>query len=243
MIVTDGFQPIRKRRLSDEVAAQIRARIADGELRPGDRLPAERLMAEDFEVSRGAVREAMRSLELAGIINVQQGVKGGAFISNGNPSLVGDNFRDLFHLGGVTLDELTESRIWVETLVTRIAVERATEDDLCALEANVDKVQALFDAGRFKEKIDTNIEFHILLAQATQNTVMVMLMGALVEVLRGFAHKVGPESNDMSIRARREFLKRVRARDADGAAKSMENHLRKLHKRYAAVAAELTPTG
>ena len=230
------FKPIKKRRLSDEVAAQIRSRIAAGELRPGDRLPPERFLADDFEISRGAVREAMRSLELAGIVTVQQGVNGGAFISNGDPSLVGDNFRDLIHLGGVTLDELTESRIWIETLAARIAAERATEDDLRALEDNVAEVESLYAAGRYDEKIDVNLEFHALLARATHNTVMVLLMSALVEVLRGFAYEAGPESDDMSIRARRAFLKRLRARDSEGAAASMEQHLRKLHKRYASVA-------
>ena len=71
---TNDFQPIKKRRLSDDVTAQIRQHIAAGELRPGDKLPAERDMAARFDVSRGAVREAMRGLELAGVINLRHGV-------------------------------------------------------------------------------------------------------------------------------------------------------------------------
>ena len=85
-----AFKPIKKRRLSDEVTAQIRAGIAAGDIVPGDKLPAERQMADSFAVSRGAVREALRNLELAGVVNMQHGVHGGAFVTNGNPGIMGD---------------------------------------------------------------------------------------------------------------------------------------------------------
>lgn len=229
------FQPVKKRRLSDDVAGQIRARIVSGELRPGDKLPSERDLSNQFSVSRGAVREALRTLELAGVVNIQHGVTGGAFISFGDPSIMEDNLKDLFYLGGVSLEELTEARIWIESLVSRIASERATEGDLAALTANVDTAEAMYHQRLYNEKIDVHIEFHNILARATHNPVMVMLMGALMELMRDFANEVGGEQNDLTIKARRKFLRKLRDRDGDGAAAAMTQHIKKLQGRYADV--------
>ena len=226
------FQAIKRRRLSDEVSAQIQVRIASGELRSGDKLPPERELAQSLGVSRGAVREALRTLERTGLISLQAGSRGGAFIGKGNPDLIGDSFRNLYQLGSVSLDDLTEARQWLESTVVRIVAKRATPRDLASLEANVDAAERLFKAKRYDEKIDVHIEFHNLLARATHNSVMIMLMGALMEVMREFAHAVGGERNDLTIKARRRLLERLRKRDAEGAAAAMAEHLDSLHERY-----------
>ena len=226
------FQAIKRRRLSDEVSAQIQVRIASGELRSGDKLPPERELAQSLGVSRGAVREALRTLERTGLISLQAGSRGGAFIGKGNPGLIGDSFRNLYQLGSVSLDDLTEARQWLESTVVRIVAKRATPRDLASLEANVDAAERLFKAKRYDEKIDVHIEFHNLLARATHNSVMIMLMGALMEVMREFAHAVGGERNDLTIKARRRLLERLRKRDAEGAAAAMAEHLDSLHERY-----------
>ena len=226
------FQAIKRRRLSDEVSAQIQVRIASGELRSGDKLPPERELAQSLGVSRGAVREALRTLERTGLISLQAGSRGGAFIGKGNPDLIGDSFRNLYQLGSVSLDVLTEARQWLESTVVRIVAKRATPGDLASLEANVDEAERLFKAKRYDEKIDVHIEFHNLLARATHNSVMIMLMGALMEVMREFAHAVGGERNDLTIKARRRLLERLRKRDAEGAAAAMVEHLDSLHERY-----------
>ena len=230
--MSTSFQAIKRRRLSDEVSAQIQVRIASGELRTGDKLPPERELAQSLGVSRGAVREALRTLERTGLIALQSGSRGGAFIGQGNPGLIEDSFRNLYQLGSVSLDDLTEARQWLEQTVVRIVAKRATPKDLAALEANVDEAERLFKAKRYDDKIDIHIEFHNLLARATHNTVMIMLMGALMEVMRDFAHAVGGERNDLTIKARRRLLERLRKRDADGAASAMAEHLDSLHQRY-----------
>ena len=163
--MSQAFVPIKHRRLSDQVSEQIQGRIASGELRSGDKLPPERELAETFGVSRGAVREALRSLERSGLVSLQAGARGGAFIGEGDPSLIGDSFRNLYQLGSVSLDELTEARLWLASTVVRIACARATDSDLDALAANVDEAEELIKAGRFEEKIDVQIEFHNLLAR------------------------------------------------------------------------------
>jgi DNA-binding FadR family transcriptional regulator len=230
--MSQAFAPIKRRRLSDQVSAQIQVRIASGELRSGDKLPPERELAETFGVSRGAVREALRSLERTGLVSLQAGARGGAFIGEGDPSLIGDSFRNLYQLGSVSLDELTEARLWLASTVVRIACARATDSDLDALAANVDEAEELIKAGRFEEKIDVQIEFHNLLASTTRNAVMTMLMGAVMEVMRDFAHAAGGERHDLTIKARRRLLDALRQRDADEAVTAMTEHLENLRLRY-----------
>jgi GntR family transcriptional regulator, transcriptional repressor for pyruvate dehydrogenase complex len=230
--MSQAFAPIKRRRLSDQVSAQIQVRIASGELRSGDKLPPERELAETFGVSRGAVREALRSLERTGLVSLQAGARGGAFIGEGDPSLIGDSFRNLYQLGSVSLDELTEARLWLASTVVRIACARATDSDLDALAANVDEAEELIKAGRFEEKIDVQIEFHNLLASTTRNAVMTMLMSAVMEVMRDFAHAAGGERHDLTIKARRRLLDALRKRDADEAVTAMTEHLENLRLRY-----------
>jgi len=230
--MSQAFAPIKRRRLSDQVSAQIQVRIASGELRSGDKLPPERELAETFGVSRGAVREALRSLERTGLVSLQAGARGGAFIGEGDPSLIGDSFRNLYQLGSVSLDELTEARLWLASTVVRIACARATDADLDRLTANVDEAEELIKVGRFEEKIDVQIEFHNLLASTTRNAVMAMLMGAVMEVMRDFAHAAGGERHALTIKARRRLLDALRKRDADEAVTAMTEHLEDLRLRY-----------
>ena len=230
--MSQAFDPIKRRRLSDQVSAEIQVRIASGELKSGDKLPPEREMAESFRVSRGAVREALRNLERSGLVALQAGARGGAFIGHGDLNLISDSFRNLYQLGSVSLDELTEARLWLALTVVRIACARATEEDLDALTANVDEAERLIKARRFDEKIDVQIEFHNILARCTRNAVMQMLMGATMEVMRDFAHAAGGERNDLTIKARRRLLAALRKRDAEAAVAAMTDHLEELRERY-----------
>ena len=86
-----GFSPARGRRAFDDIIEQIRERLKNGELKPGDRLPSERFLAEQFDVSRNTVREALRMLEIAGLIVIRKGSAGGGFIAPNGPDVVARN--------------------------------------------------------------------------------------------------------------------------------------------------------
>ena len=103
----DGAGPLYLR-LTRTIGAAIEA----GALRPGESLPPERELAATFRVSRNTLREALRALELAGMIESRKGATGGAFVRSGNPQVVVGGMRDLYHLGAITPEHLTEARIW-----------------------------------------------------------------------------------------------------------------------------------
>ena len=93
-----SFQPIQIRRAFEEICDRIRAQIAAGSLKPGDKLPAERELAQQLGVGRNALREALRSLEIAGIVRLQKGAKGGAFIREGDAGRMDEVMRDMLSL-------------------------------------------------------------------------------------------------------------------------------------------------
>lgn len=95
-----SFAVISPARAVDEISAQVRSMVADGRLKPGDRLPSERELAPRLQVSRNTLREALRTLEHAGLIEMRKGASGGAFVRTGSGGVIITGLSDLYHLGG-----------------------------------------------------------------------------------------------------------------------------------------------
>jgi len=233
-----NFAPIRTRRVFEEVIDQFREQLRSGSLRPGDKLPAERELAKQFQVSRNAIREALRTLEVAGFIELQKGAKGGAFVREIDSRLITDSMLDMLHLGRITLEHLTEARLWIESIASRVACERATEEDFAALEANIELGVELLKAGRLEEKVAVNIEFYNILARATKNPVLILNVQLLMDLTTQFQRAAEPDTDEYHIEWRRRMVRLLRQRDAEGAVKAQEERLQRLQKRYYALAAK-----
>ncbi len=227
---------VRTQRNFEAVSEQIRAQVRAGELRVGDRLPNERELAKTFAISRHAVRESLRELESMGMVILKKGATGGAFISEGRPDAVSDVMRGMFYVGGISLEQLTEARLWIESVVVRVATERADAAAFAMLEENVRLAEQDTLAGRMPVKTQLNIEFHNLLARTTGNPVLTMTMAAMMNILREFVGQVGSVMGMDVIQSRRRLLKHMRAGDADKAVAEMEKHLKILHRHYREVA-------
>src|SRR5712664_634748 len=137
MSAAPEFRRIRTQRAFEEIAEQIRGELVSRRLRAGDRLPAERALAEQFGVSRNTLREALRSLENSGLLRLQKGATGGAFVRESTGDAVITGLRDMFHLGAIQPEHLTEARVWVESIVVGAACDRATVEDIDALKTNI----------------------------------------------------------------------------------------------------------
>src|SRR3990170_443261 len=232
------FKPVGKQRTSEEGLNKGRGQLAAGELAPGERLPAERELARHLNVSRSALREGLRTLEIAGIVELRKGRTGGAFITAGNPKVVSDSMADLLRLGNVSWADLTEARIWIEAIIVRVACERATPQDHAALEENIRQAMDLFEKGQLMKKTEVLIEFHNILARATGNPVLVMVTRMLTDMLRYFTRRLGSETTRAGVRGRRRVMKAFAARNVDAAVKEMERNLIKVHRLYLRLAKE-----
>jgi len=228
------YTPVQTRRAFEEVADQIRGQLAEGLLRPGDRLPSERDLAEQFNLSRNTVREALRSLEVAGVLEFRKGAYGGAFIREGKGDAVVSGFTDLFRLGVITPGNLTEARLIVGVEVTRLACLRATDDDFAALEENVEQSEAAAAADDMQARVDINLAFHALLAQAAKNPLLSVLVDALIAIQRNLLTVLTPLSNNKVILSRRKLIRHMRDRNEEAAVREMQSHLTALQRHYLA---------
>lgn len=218
------------------ICDHVREKIASGELKAGDKLPAERNMAEEFQVGRNVVREAIRSLEVAGILRLEKGRAGGAYIRPGNATRLTLALRDLFQFGSVGLSELMEARTQIVATVTRLAVERASDSDLDKLEGIIEETEELTRMGELEKRVERNGEFYVTLALVANNRALALIITSTNEILRKFiyAAQVGPDQPDMLIPSRRRFLRHLRARDADRAVAEMVSQNLDLYRRVEA---------
>ncbi len=220
-----AFSPIHQPRISEVIGERLRGQIAEGALRPGDRLPTERELAALFAVSRMAVREGLRNLEAAGLIVLRKGRHGGAFVAAGSAKLVTQSLRDMMDLGRASLPMLTEARRHIMASVVRLACERATPEHWAALEANLATTRALTAEGRFAERTYTAIAFNRLLAEATGNHILCAMVEGLSDVLRQFVELAGRQPHDPVLATRETLIAQLRARDGAAAAATMSAYL------------------
>ena len=233
------FRPIKAPRAFEEISDQIRMELSNRRLRPGDRLPAERALAEQFGVSRNTLREALRSLENAGLLRLQKGASGGAFVRESTGDAIITGLRDMFHLGAIAPEHLTEARVLIESIAVRAACERATAEDIKALKANIAAAErAAREKANFFEQAAIHLDFHRIIARATKNPVMVIVMEALLDVMQHFIRAIGQQRNPWVLPSRRRFMRHFEARESDAAVAEMEQHLERLNRHYLSLVKE-----
>lgn len=223
------FRPVKATRAFEEICAQIRGEISRGKLAAGDKLPAERDLAERFQVSRSTVREALRALEVGGLLALHKGVKGGAFVRQGDARPITQTVQDLLSLGGISLEEYTEARVCVQTEIIRLACERATEADFEALERNIARTRELGAQADTAERTQLTIEFYTLLAAATRNRALAIVMNQFTEPLRQYIDAIGPDRSWDVAQSRANFVAHLKRRDPDKAIAEMVAHMKRLH--------------
>jgi GntR family transcriptional regulator, transcriptional repressor for pyruvate dehydrogenase complex len=235
-----AFSLIRPTRASSDVIAQIRAAIFSGRFRPGDRLPTEREMAQQFGVSRVTVRDALRALETSGLIRVKVGGQGGPYVAEPDISLLSDSLGTHLQLRGTTFRELAEARLALETTAARLAAERATEEDLAALQSAIQgPIRPSADAAA------TSMDFHTALVMAAHNgalLAMFMATRALIQEAFDALHAQQPDMADAARTAHGELYRAIAARDAERAVRIMREHLYEFAARAERARAELRPS-
>lgn len=217
-------EPARQReRLYEEIVSRIQSRILSGELKPGDRLPAERELATQLGVSRAAVREAIKSLKEKGLIEVVVGR--GAFVTAPSPDHVADSMSLLLHGQRQTLEHVRQARQLLEIPIARLAARQRTPKHLFRLRDLVERMEAIGDAS--KPFIQLDSAFHLELARATGNPVLEVLSQTMLEMLQGeriYMMGIHGEIAD-ALASHRRILRAVERGDGDEASRAMADHL------------------
>ncbi len=229
----DGlFKAVSSSRVSQLIVEQIRLLLKERRLQPGDRLPSERELCVQFGVSRVTVREALRSLEAAGLVEIRLGARGGAFVTEPSSERVGEGLADLLSLSPLTAAEVTEARLVFELGIVPLVVERATDEDIQELRALCDEHAEAVKQGEYD--MEMSAEFHTRVAACTHNTAIEMLVrsfhGPLLMSLRE-AQSVEPQMGQHGSKEHRKFVDAVAARDVEAASQIMRTHIRRTASR------------
>ena len=221
----------RSDRVSDEIARHFRNQIARGDLRPGNRLPAERELAERLNTSRVSVREAYRSLEHFGVIEVRRGAEGGAFISEVDHHAMRHTLSLMLHLGRTSHEELTEARLLIEPPLARLAARRASLDDVEALRALLEKQRSALRPGG--NAWQPSLEFHRLIARCSRNLPLIMVANAvfdlLIEAMKPIEIKKAARKKTIDFHT--TILEAIALRDETAAFEAMEGHVLEVQNR------------
>ena len=221
----DRIQPIRRGRLPEQVAEGLRQLLLTGAFKPGDRLPAEAALAKSFGVGRNTLREAVRQLEMLGMVEVLQG--GGTFVRSPDAGRVAEPFRVLMALSTSSTRQVLEFRSVLEPAIAALAAEKATAEQVRRLEELLERKVAMQRRNRSDAVLETDLDYHLALAEATNNPLIQDVAHALLGLLREFRLQLaGQASFSQELTAcERRVLKAVAAHDAPQARQAMQEHM------------------
>jgi DNA-binding FadR family transcriptional regulator len=222
------FSPARPRRTFEEIINQIKANIEQGRLQRGDKLPTERALAAQFQVSRNTVREALRTLEISGFITLKRGPSGGAFVAASDPAILNSQLTSALRVTDFSVADLTHAMRAITVMLLDAALPTLGEADLQAMEANIRQAEAVLDDPQKRSTI--LIQFYRLLAEASENKILVTIADSFVDLLRQWVVRLGSLGGNRVIRSRRAIVRHLRAGDAKAARKELDSYLRDLHE-------------
>ncbi|MGH3666331.1 MAG: FadR/GntR family transcriptional regulator [Egibacteraceae bacterium] len=161
------MSPVIGGRISQQIVVQVIELIHGGRLAPGDRLPPERDLAQRFGVSRVTVRDALRVLEVRGLIEIRMGAKGGAFVTAPSTELVSEGLHDLIAMLALPVPDVVEARLIMELGIIDLVLAHATPEDVSALRDVCARSTAMLERGAYDTRLSG--EFHARLASAAHN--------------------------------------------------------------------------
>jgi GntR family transcriptional regulator, transcriptional repressor for pyruvate dehydrogenase complex len=226
------FSRIRREpRLSDRVAALLLDTIVARGLQPGDRLPSERELGEQFGVSRTVIREAVRALAAKGVIEVRTG--SGLRVAAVDASAVSESISLFLRGGALDYPKVHEVRRLLEVEIAGLAAERASDTDIARMRTAAEQMEGVLDDVEKASRLD--LAFHRAIARATNNELYLLLLDSIgeaqLEIRRG---NLQSGAAPKTIKAHRKIVERIAGRDREGARSAMEEHLDHVQRHWAA---------
>ncbi|MCI5078475.1 FadR/GntR family transcriptional regulator [Oricola sp.] len=223
------FSPIDHVRTADEVCAQIETLVLEGVLRVGDKLPGERELARQFDVSRPVLREAIKDLESRGLVVTRHG--GGTFVAD----VIGDVFSpimlELIAKHPKATRDYLEYRRDVEGIAAAYAAERATDDDKALLTDIMTRMKAAHGEESVKAETEIDIEFHNAVCEAAHNILLLHALRSCYRLLQNgvfFSRALVyglPGAREALLNQHRAIYDAIMAGDPAGAKRAAEAHM------------------
>lgn len=225
--ITMKFQPIKPKKVSSQIADQIRSSILAGEFSPGDKLPPERELAEMFGVSRPSVREALNVLASSGLVMSYQG--GGTVVMSLVETTAANPLSELIRVQQDRALDVIEVRKCMESWTAFYAAQRALPEDVRRMEEIIAAMERNLNGLQPSEDLDANL--HIVIARATHNIVWLHLMQSLFDAMKEFQQGVWravyltSEDHHLLYRHHLAIFEAIRDKNAEAARQAMMEHL------------------
>jgi DNA-binding FadR family transcriptional regulator len=218
------FKPVKQPRVSEEVFKQLKEAVLSSDFKAGDKLPPERELAEQFQVSRIAIREAVRALENSGFVEIRQGASGGTYVTDLTFEQLASACLDLFLANKISIDELHQVRILMEPEVARLATLNATPETkqrlLDAFEAESPPVATV------REDVALGTKVHFILAEMCGNRFLEAIVNSVIKLNANIIEELNPNPPN-SIHPpgmHGPLVEAVTRGDPEAAAEAMRNH-------------------
>ncbi len=218
------YQPIERRKVYELIAEQLLSQISERHLHPGDALPPERELTKLYRAGRSSVREALRMLESKGLI---EPVGNGSFVVAGYANPLNNSLRLLMSLDEASMHDIYELRRIVECEAAALAAERRADEHLEQMDSAIEEMRLGLHASSGEQYIDGDLRFHLVIAEATRNRLILHSMGALREVIRRALMSIFliPESPERSLEQHVAIRAAIADGDAGRARQEMRDHL------------------
>lgn len=219
-------------KLSDQIVSSVKSWVVLNQMQPGDRLPNERELMEQFGCSKGTVREALKSLEVQGLISIRTGPNGGAILKRVTYGRASELLRNFLHFEQPTGTEIYALRTLIEPEIAALATPRLSEEDLNTLNTLVQRCEVAPET--FEERIEQRIaelDFHVLLAQRCGNPMLAFMGRFINDMIRDlviFKKSALPEQHEFScanFAYHQQLLVAFRNRDVASARSLMYEHM------------------
>lgn len=217
----------RPQNLYMEALGSIKESIFNGQFKPGQALPNESHLSELLGVSRPVLREALRALQIQGLLDIRRGNQGGTFVKDLDHLSFQNNLEDLIRLRRVSVTELSQARLLIEPEVFRLAASNATQEQLDEL----GQILEATDAARDHERhVELGVSFNRLVAKSCGNVFYALLMDTIMDFMSGFLRNI--ESNDIKVfveiydrESHRQVYRALANRDGEQAASKIKHHI------------------
>ena len=219
------FTPIKTSRASEDVFNQLKASILSGTFKSGSKLPSERELTEEFQVSRGVIREAIRILELSGFLIIRQGHGGGAYVTDLTLSHVGNAFLDLFQTNTLSMAEVAQVRLFIEPEVARLAALNYNSSHIKQIDEAEAREHISFKS--LTDQIARLTTVHKVLASICGNQFFEAIVRSMLKITAEMVQKVVPNPDSLhGPGEHRSIIEAVKAGDGPRASEEMRMHLK-----------------
>lgn len=220
-------------KVSHYVIEQIRTAILSGEFKPGDRLASEKELSDQFQVSKASMREAIRVLEVMGLITICKGAGGGIFVARVDMNTTVHNLTNFLHFKNVSIRDVTMVRVLMDPPLARIAAVKASPADIERLAAMADEEGANSDGGD-----PEGIGFHRFIARLSENPLLILLMDFVESQMADIKLELqpGPDFYADVRAAHYRILECFRRKNARAAGHEMLRHVLSVGNHLAALA-------